>query len=469
MDHGTSGPVPASGLHGIFEGVLYPLRFHKGGWAFRTDGPAAGFTADGDVFVRMIAADDHVECFGFRHTGTYRGLEVTVLPRPGGDLELVSTDRAATEQGFTPHELRRGGADWRTTLRAGDPELSVTSVRRPLPVPWADNPEEVLPPRGGARQTSTSPGAGQDGPARGLSPSSFRTNGLYAQSGSAEYRLVRQSDGWALHTDRPEDGFTRRRDRYVRTVAPDEQLECFTLARTGLFHGLVVRVDPGVDGHVQLSTRDRSAVDDGFIPFGFERPEIQEYVRTVAVDDPDLSITTTRTRVPAPWAQRAPEAPRTTLPPSWEDLTHALAATFRDVSDRVFLIVMASSDPRRYVQLAGGPTLLHAEAPGADVGADADEDALHAADWDPPGPAQPSWSSELDRTADATELTALAARCVKALRHAYGVSGPSALVYRAWRDPETMLPGETWSPERMETYDRGSASLALPTLGLPSR
>lgn len=351
MEQRTSGQVPASGVHGIFDGVLYPLRFHQGGWAFRTDRPAAGFTADGTVFVRMIAVDDHVECFSFRHRGAYRGLDVAVLPLPGGDLELVSTDAAATEQGFTAHELRRGGTDWRTTVRTGDPELSVTSVRRPLPAPWADNPEEVLPPRGDGDQTSTSPGAGPDGPVRGPSPSAPREDGLSAQSGSAGYRPVRQSDG----------------------------------------------------------------------------------------------------------------------PPSWGDLTHALAATFRDVSDRVFLIVMSASDPRRYVQLAGGPTLLHAEAPGADVVADADEDALHAADWDPPGPAQPSWSSELDRTADATELTALAARCVKALRHAYGLSGPSAMVYRAWRDPETMLPGETWSAERLETYDRGSASLALPTLGLPSR
>ena len=467
MEQETSGPVPPSGLHGIFEGVLYPLRFHKGGWAFRSDHPAAGFTADGDVLVRMIAADDHVECFGFRHTGTYRGLEVAVLPRPDGDLVLVSTDKTATDQGFTAHELRRGGTDWRTTVRAGDPGLSVRSVRRPLPVPWADNPEEVLPPRGGDR-SAAAPGARPDGPARGLSPSAFRKNGLYAQRGSAEYRLVRQRDGWVLHTDRPEDGFTHRHDRYVRAVAPDEHLECFTLAHTGVFHGLVVRVDPGNAGLVQLSTRDRRALEDGFIPFGFERREIQEYVRTVAVDDPGLSITTTRTPVPAPWTQDAPRAAGTTIPPSWGAFTHALAETLRDVSDRTYLVVMSASDPRRYVQLAGGPSLLHAEAPGTDVVADADEDALHAADWAPPGPAQPSWTWELEQPAAGAELTALAERCVKALRHAYGISGPSALVYRAWRDPETMLPGETWSAERMETYDRGSSALALPSLGLPA-
>lgn len=29
MEQETSGPVPPSGLHGIYEGVLYPLRFHE--------------------------------------------------------------------------------------------------------------------------------------------------------------------------------------------------------------------------------------------------------------------------------------------------------------------------------------------------------------------------------------------------------------------------------------------------------
>ncbi|TWD81675.1 hypothetical protein FB561_2795 [Kribbella amoyensis] len=467
MDQDTSSLVPGPGLHGLFDGVLYPLRFHGGGWAFRSDRPAAGFTADGAVFVRMIAADDHVECFGFRHEGVYRGLPVSVLPRPGGgDLQLVSTDSGATKQGFAPQELRRGGTDWRKLVRNGDPELQVKSTRSPRPVPWADHLEEVLPPRS---STAVAPSSVALGRARGLKPAGLRRSGRYALVDGAEYELVHRKSGWALQSDQPEAGFTPLHANFIRMIAQDEEVQCFKVTHTGVYRDLVVNVMPGTEGLVQLSTRDCRSVDHGFIPFGFERPEIQEYVHTVTVDDPDLRITTTREPIPAPWTQTAPVRPRVVLPPSWEELAAAFAATFRDVSDRAFLIVMASSDPRRYVQFAGAPDLLYAEAPGVDVVADADERVLRAAGWIPPGPGQPNWTSPLDWLADESEFVALAERCVAALRHAYGIRGPSALVYTAWRDPESIPVGETWSAERLETRDRGANPLHLPGLGLPPR
>lgn len=45
-----------------------------------------------------------------------------------------------------------------------------------------------------------------------------------------------------------------------------------------------------VDDGLQLFTADSRASDRGFVPFGFERSEIQQYVTTVAPDDPDVLL-----------------------------------------------------------------------------------------------------------------------------------------------------------------------------------
>lgn len=441
------------GLYGLFDGAPYPLRVHDGRWAFRSSRPAAGFTPDHGVFIRRIAADDHVECFGFQHSGVYRGLPVAVGPLRDGGLRLVSTDPAAAGLGFAAEELRRGGVDWRRIVREGDPELQVRSTRVPRPVPWADNPEEVLPPRASTEGRRAPAARGRD--ARGLRSTGLRTSGRYAVSDGAEYALVRLKGGWTLQSDHPEEGFTSRYGCFVRPVTPGEPLVCFTITQAGVYQDMVVEVDVTGDGHLRLVTRDKRAVERGFVPLGFERPEIQDYMLTVPLDEPALRLVTTREPTPAPWAQAPPVRTRGVLPPGWGELTAGLAATLRDVGDRSFLIVSTRSDPRRYVQLAGGPDLVDAEAPGTDVVADADEDALRTAGWLPPGTAQPSWTSSLDRSSGESERTALAQRCVAALRHAYGVRGPSDLVYAAWRHPGAGDPGAT--------------SLDLPDLGLPHR
>ncbi|WP_144876509.1 TY-Chap domain-containing protein [Microbacterium sp. 1.5R] len=151
---------------------------------------------------------------------------------------------------------------------------------------------------------------------------------------------------------------------------------------------------------------------------------------------------------------------------TWEEFGDSLTATFRHVADRVFLIIASESDPARYVQFAGRPGRLDAEAPSIDVAKGADESVLAGAGWTPPGPAQPNWTSSLPLPALTDEYGALADRCVRALRDAYGIAGPDDLAYRAWRESEQMPEGETWSEECIAALDRGEDPLDLPTLGL---
>lgn len=151
---------------------------------------------------------------------------------------------------------------------------------------------------------------------------------------------------------------------------------------------------------------------------------------------------------------------------TWDAFGERLAFALRDVTDRVRLIVAVGDGPRRYVQLAAVPDRLDAEAPGVDVVADARVAVLAAAGWVQPTAQQPNWSSSLERPALTVELRALADRCVVALRDGYGVASPDALRYRAWREPETMPEGVTWSQERIDDLDRGDAALEIAALGL---
>lgn len=153
---------------------------------------------------------------------------------------------------------------------------------------------------------------------------------------------------------------------------------------------------------------------------------------------------------------------------NWSDFETQLASTFRQVSDRVFLIIASEGDPARYVQFAGQANQLDAEAPSTDVVTDADESVLSGSGWTAPSAAQPNWSSSVPRPALAAEYRELAARCVAALRDAYGIASPDALGYRAWREAEQMPAGETWSAEQIERLDRGADAVELPALGLPS-
>ncbi|MDQ0642117.1 TY-Chap domain-containing protein [Microbacterium murale] len=152
----------------------------------------------------------------------------------------------------------------------------------------------------------------------------------------------------------------------------------------------------------------------------------------------------------------------------WSQFGDRLAAGFRAVSERVFLIVSARDDSRIYVQFAGGSDAMDAEAPGAAVVEGIDEAVLAAAGWAAPSAGQPNWSFELPLPALTSEYAELAERCVVALRDVFGVTDPGQLVYRAWRDAEAFPQGVTLYPEQIEALDRGEDPLEIAQLGLPA-
>lgn len=152
----------------------------------------------------------------------------------------------------------------------------------------------------------------------------------------------------------------------------------------------------------------------------------------------------------------------------WSAFQSGLAQALAQVTDRVYLIIASEADPTRYVQFAGDPAALYAEAPDTDVVRDADVSVLADAGWTAPVPAQPNWTSPLARPALTAEYAALAERNVIALRDAYGVSSPDDLAYRAWREPELIPPGETWSPDQIADLDPGADSIDFSILGISS-
>ncbi|GAB3293913.1 TY-Chap domain-containing protein [Pseudoclavibacter terrae] len=471
MNHTASNLVPGPGLYATHDGVVYPLRVHDGRWAFRSTSPVRGFVVDREVFIRPIAIDDEVECFSFEHAGVYRGLPVDVAPLPGGaELLLISTDRSSVELGFAAEQLRRGGLDWRKTVSNPDPDLDVTSTRVRKPAPWEGHPEEVLPPRARSRSGGrVSPGK-QDGTAQ-LPPASpqLRAPGLYAVLDGVEYPVVRRDSGWALASPEPRSGFAPQQGEQLRTIGPEDPLEYVTINHSGTYRGLSVQVRPASAHTVQLSTRDRRSLDSGFLQFGFERPEIQEYVRSVELDDVDLQVATTREASAPPWLRNGQARLEPGVATTWSDFAGALASACEAVTDRVFLVVSGVGDARRYVQFAGGPTVLDAEAPGRDVVAAADERALRDAGWTPPRPGQPNWSTSARRRDERRALQALAEMSVAALRDGYSVGSPRLLTYTAWRDPQVFPDGASYTAEEWEARDLGTAAFEIPALRLPRR
>lgn len=150
----------------------------------------------------------------------------------------------------------------------------------------------------------------------------------------------------------------------------------------------------------------------------------------------------------------------------WNDFQERLAASLRHVTDRVFLIVASGDDARRYVQYTAVSDVLHGEAPGTDIVADADAAVLAASVWREPEAGQPLWTTSRPLPALTTEYRALAMHSVRLLRHAYGISSPSILRYRAWREAELPPAGARWSAKRRAQLDTGEARLEMPFLGL---
>ncbi|MEV0676008.1 hypothetical protein AB0I60_05735 [Actinosynnema sp. NPDC050436] len=153
----------------------------------------------------------------------------------------------------------------------------------------------------------------------------------------------------------------------------------------------------------------------------------------------------------------------------WEEFGASLTEALRDVADRVYLIVHSQANPKVYVQFRGEADQLHAQAAGPEVVPWSDVDAMAAAGWVPPdGFDPPNWTFSLPVPALTGEYAALAERCVVALRDAFGLPGPEGLVYKAWRDGEWPLAGETWSPERLAARDVGENPVTMQWLEIPA-
>ena len=141
---------------------------------------------------------------------------------------------------------------------------------------------------------------------------------------------------------------------------------------------------------------------------------------------------------------------------SWTKFAQNLGISLRRVSDRAFLVVSVAERPGVFVQFAGGPGELHAEA--RDTG---DPAVLAAAGWHPPDAGFDNWYLELPLPALTAEYLDLAERCVAALCDGFGVPAPDDLVYRAWREPEPVPPGE-----QRAGRDKGENPLWMPMLGV---
>ncbi|GHH42947.1 TY-Chap domain-containing protein [Lentzea cavernae] len=260
-----------------------------------------------------------------------------------------------------------------------------------------------------------------------MNPDRIPAPGRFVRYREVEYRLQHSPGKWWIASDHEVDeSFTKAGRRYfVRQIGHDDVLDCYDLSRPGTYRGMPVEVVTDSPHGYWVTTRDPMADVQGFERADHRGP----LQKLIAFGDPELQFTVTHTPVPVPWK----------IAHDWEVFTERLTDAFRDVTDGVFLIVHAAADPRRYVQFAGAPDRLYAEAPGADVAKDADEFQLRRFDWVAPDVAQPNWTSELRRPALTKEFAQLARRCVAALHEAYGITSPEELRYRAWREPATAV------------------------------
>ena len=291
--------------------------------------------------------------------------------------------------------------------------------------------------------------------------SNFLVAATYAVYDGVEVRLDRKGQGWELWTNERTVGFTRDEyGRYVRRIAVGDplELECFRLEYHANYRGITLAVQ-SPEGPVMAWTSDSRSLAEGFM-----QADRGEYRKSIPLDDPDLHISISRIPLPVPWAPRPKPSDDGT--PSWNDFRDRLVDTFRKTSERLILIIASDVDPKKYVQFAREADRLDAEAPAADVVADATESVLTEAGWMRPGIAQPNWTSSLAFPALTTEYRAFAECCVAALRDACGVANPGELHYRAWREAQQMSEGETWSAEKVERMDRGAPLVELPSLGL---
>jgi hypothetical protein len=157
---------------------------------------------------------------------------------------------------------------------------------------------------------------------------------------------------------------------------------------------------------------------------------------------------------------------------TWESLEQGLADELPELEDRSFLTIFWAPVPMAYVQFEQSGTALTART-GADDVLPADQrlgpagcTVLETGGWtvpeqDPAG--KRTWTMTVGWPAGTEVYERLAARCATVLRDVHGVSSPTELEYRAWREAEPDPEGVTFYPEDLEPAE---PHLVLPRLGL---
>lgn len=155
----------------------------------------------------------------------------------------------------------------------------------------------------------------------------------------------------------------------------------------------------------------------------------------------------------------------------WDVFASNLARTLPAITDRCILIISGPNKDGGYVQFLGTASALTAEAAAPEfvsgtASHTAEDQTMLAANWQAPSELSSNWEQVLPLPALTQEFTAIANRCVVALRDVYHLESPETLRYTAWREAEQQPPGVTWQPEQFERLDPGNPGLELPSLGL---
>ncbi|WP_141567642.1 TY-Chap domain-containing protein [Serinicoccus profundi] len=156
----------------------------------------------------------------------------------------------------------------------------------------------------------------------------------------------------------------------------------------------------------------------------------------------------------------------------WEEFATQLARAIRELPDRGFLVVQDGATPA-HVQFAADDDAVAAECtsnsnqqlthPADDNG----EQRLAESGWTLYSHARPNWTFRLDFSAITARFDQLAHSCIVALRDVYVTSAPEQLSYTAWREPEVMHSGRTYTDEEISSLDAGQNPLPVESLTIP--
>jgi hypothetical protein len=125
----------------------------------------------------------------------------------------------------------------------------------------------------------------------------LQQSGRYGQYEGEDY-LVARDGGWVLWTDRARPGFVKSaKGGFVHRIDEASGMQFVRIEHRGRYRGVdvVVKTQFGRSTLTVLSTDPRAREE------GMTMSDRGEWFDSVPADDPDLTFTTIRTPVPAPW------------------------------------------------------------------------------------------------------------------------------------------------------------------------